>query len=615
MVERGSAEQLFRLQNDLLEALAGDCELPELLTQLAVGVESLAPGLLCSVLLLDTAGHLHVGAAPSLPAEFSNAVEGVPIGPKVGSCGTAAYFNRPVEVVDIATDPLWDDYRFLALPLGLAACWSTPINSRTGRVLGTFAVYYHKPRAPSDYHRQLVAICTHLAAVAIERKEADAQLHALAFFDPVTGLANRALLADRAAVALAHAERVGAGVAILFVDLDRFKNINDTLGHAVGDQLLKIVAGRLREVVREGDTICRLGGDEFVLLLQDCDSLGACQVAERVLSLVADPIILEGRVFTGSACVGISLFPEDAREFPSLLRQADMAMYQAKAAGRNNYRFFRADMNAAVEERLALEHALRDALAAQALRLHYQPKIELATGRLHSVEALARWTHPEWGLVPPVRFIPLAEECGLIGKLGQWVLDEACRQLVAWRAAGVEVPAVAINVSPVQFQLGDVPALVAGALARHGLPASALILEITESTLIGQEHSAQALTALHGLGVHLSVDDFGTGYSSLSYLQRFPVGELKLDRSFVCAIDAGNGSRELVSAILGIGQTLNLTVVAEGVETQAQLAFLQQRGCAIAQGYFFSPPLPADDLVAWLQARSLGVEVPPVRSF
>ncbi|HVL76372.1 MAG TPA: diguanylate cyclase, partial [Noviherbaspirillum sp.] len=444
-------EELFRLQHDVIEALARDEPLAKLLNRLCLRIEAIARDLLCSVILVDEHDRVHVVAAPSIPKGYSIAIDGQPIGPKAGSCGTALYFNQPVEVSDIAHDPLWENYRQLVLPIGLVACWSQPITARDGRVLGSFAIYYRKPRGPSEFHRQLVEVCTHLTAIAIERTRMDERLHDLAFHDVLTKLPNRKLLADRGAIALANAAHAQHPVALLHIDLDRFKRINDAHGHAVGDRFLQAYADQLQAAVRKGDTVSRVGNDEFVLVLPRCDGQQAAHLAQRTLDILAEHVILGQKRFVASASIGISLYPDDAKDFQTLLRYAEMAAHQVKKGGGNGYRFFSRELNAANQELAALEQALRGALAARRLSVHYQPKMDLNRESVYGIEALARWNDPQLGMVPPARFIPVAEASGLIHELGRWVLDEACRQLAEWRAEELAIPYVEVNVSAKQL--------------------------------------------------------------------------------------------------------------------------------------------------------------------
>jgi len=607
IVEQVHGEGLLALQNDVLSALARGKDLSQVLSMLAEGVEDLAPGALCSILLLQDGTLLH-GAAPTLPEGFQRVVDGRKIGPAVGSCGTAAFLDDEVEVVDIETDPLWTDYKSVALAYDLRACWSTPIHARDGRVLGTFAIYYRQPMAPLPFHRRVVKVCTPIAGLAIEHHFTEARVHALAFYDALTGLPNRALLADRVDVALARSKRDRVPLALLFLDLDRFKTINDSLGHEVGDAFLSIIAARLAAEVRQCDTVCRQGGDEFVVLLPDIDAVGAAVVAEKLIATAVRVVDLVDHQLSCSVSIGISIYPDDASDFATLLKHADTAMYRAKEAGRNGYRLYRDRMDEDTTERLDLENELRRAISADELFLHYQPQVVIEDGSLYGLEALLRWRHPTRGLVSPARFIPVAEESGLIDAIGAWVLDEACRQMAEWIAQGVPIPRLAINLSARQFRHEDVPNLVVETLTRHQLPADRVTLEITESLMLNEDATAQSLVTLDAMGVHLAVDDFGTGYSSLGYLKRFPVKELKLDQSFVRDLGDDPDDRALASAVIRIGQSLRMTVVAEGVETPEQLEYLRQEGCHVAQGYLFARPMPAEDLLHWLATQTMLVE-------
>jgi diguanylate cyclase (GGDEF)-like protein/PAS domain S-box-containing protein len=415
--------------------------------------------------------------------------------------------------------------------------------------------------------------------------------------DALTGLANRNLLHDRLRQAVAHAERQKHQLAVAFLDLDNFKYLNDSLGHSAGDELLKIVAHRLKSCVREGDTVARLGGDEFVLVLVDqVGAEGVSTVVRRVLQKASEPYQIGEREFNTSASLGVSLYPDDGTDAETLLKHADAAMYRAKAQGRNNVHFFTAEINRALRERLALEHGMRQALERSEFQLDYQPKIELRNGRLIGAEALVRWRHPEQGLLSPARFIPVAEETGLIVPLGQWILRAACTQVQRWRGQGLDMKLVSVNISARQFRSPELVDEIAGVLEQTGLPAGCLDLEITESLMMEDVDDFIArLRALKDLGVQLSVDDFGTGYSSLNYLKQFPVDRLKIDRSFVCDIASDPGDAAIVQAVIQLGHVLGLVVTAEGVETSEQLAFLRRHSCDEGQGYYFSTPLsPAD---------------------
>lgn len=437
-----------------------------------------------------------------------------------------------------------------------------------------------------------------------ERREHEAALEYQAHHDSLTGLPNRALLHDRIDRAITHAARNDNQVAVIFVDLDHFKLINDSLGHHVGDRLLLEVASRLQACVRSNDTVVRQGGDEFVLVLAEQhheDEVLA--VVSRLLDAVSRPWTDNGQEYGLSCSIGVSCYPRDGEDPGALLRSADAAMYQAKAAGRSTYHFYTPELNQAISERLELENSLRHALERDEFRVFYQPRIDVASGRIVGAEALIRWDCPGKGIVPPDSFISIAEETGLIIPIGQWILREACRQNSAWRRAGLPPIAVSVNLSPIQFRHTGLVQSVADALSEAGLDPGSLELEVTESFVM---HDAErinvAMQSLKALGVDIAVDDFGTGYSSLSYLKRFPVDRLKIDKSFVRDSDSDPDDAAIVRAIITLGHALGLRVVAEGVETAAHLDYLKLHGCDEVQGYYFSRPVPAASLEALLKA-------------
>lgn len=445
---------------------------------------------------------------------------------------------------------------------------------------------------------------------AIERKameetarQLSLQIAHSAQHDSLTGLPNRVLLQDRLAQAIAIAGRNQKKAAVLFLDLDGFKHINDSLGHSVGDKLLQSVARRLGSCVREGDTVSRQGGDEFVVLLSELERAeAAAVVADRILKAVKRPHPIEGEVIHVGTSIGLSVFPNDGATPEVLIKHADTAMYQAKERSRGSYRFFTPAMNERAVERRAIEEGLRAALERQEMHLHFQPKIDLKTGGISGTEALLRWAHPLRGEIPPSIFIPIAEECGLIRSIGDWVLMEACWQSTAWRRAGLNVGTMAVNVSAVQFADDKFLNRLMAILEETGIEPGKLELELTESVLMKRAQStAGKLQAIRERGVHIAIDDFGTGYSSLSYLQNFPVDILKIDRSFIQEIGSGDQSA-LVGAVIEMGRALRLSVVAEGIETRRQLDVLDRLNCDQGQGYYFSRPVPAPDLAAMVHS-------------
>ncbi|VVE60891.1 diguanylate cyclase [Pandoraea captiosa] len=604
------------LQHKALAAMVRDAPLVEVLTLVCRELEQIAPEVMASVVRVDAEGKLRPQAGPSLPAEYHQSVDGVAIGPSVGTCGTAAFLARPVIVTDMANDSRWADFRDMAAKFGLAASWAMPIIANDGRVLGVLAFYYRTVRGPNALHERLVDVCVHLCKLAFERDESRTRIRQLAFSDSLTGLPNRSMLGVLAAQAIASATELGTRMAVIFIDLDRFKQVNDSLGHQAGDVLLRTIAQRLRRALRGADIVARLSGDEFVAVLTECDPERLDIAIERMRSALTAPCQINGVTLVPSGSFGISLYPNHGREFDVLLQHADMAMYQAKMTSPGSVRFYNEDMNIHAQERLELETALRDALRLGKLQLFYQPQINLLDDSVYGAEALTRWRHPQYGDVPPSRFIALAEECGLIGELGTWTLRESCRQLADWRRRGVGIGNVSVNLSPTNFHDHDLPHTIAEALADHELPPSCLAIEITESVLMDHNPSTlRIIEEVHHMGVRLSMDDFGTGYSSLGYLRRLPVSELKLDRSFVHDITRDETVRALTNAIISIGRNLHLTVVAEGVEDEAQRDLLVAQGYRVAQGYLFSPALSAGDLEQWLEQWSARRHTPhPVQT-
>jgi diguanylate cyclase (GGDEF)-like protein len=505
------------------------------------------------------------------------------------------------------SDPLWADYRELASAHGLRSCWSTPILSHHGAVLGTFAMYSKEVREPAPAEMRLVEVATRIAGIAIERRLAEDRIHFMANHDELTGLPNRTLLKDRLTQALLYAEQYDRWATVAFIDLDNFKFVNDSLGHNAGDELLKIVANRMVHCVGATDTVVRLSGDEFVILLFDqpksIDIITA--VLQKIQAAIAEPICVDGHDFQVTCSIGLANYPNDGTDVDMLLANADAAMYRAKEIGRDNFQFYAPECNTKVHEKFLLQKELRSAIARSEFELVYQPQVDLRTGRLFAVEALIRWPNPMRGMVPPAKFIPIAEETGLIVPIGDWVLREACRQNKSWQDAGLPPMAICVNVSARQFKEKNWVRRVASTLGETGLDARYLELELTESLIMQDvEQAIATMRELQILGVQLSIDDFGTGYSSLAALKRFPVARLKIDKSFIDDIPDDENDKAVAGAVISLGQKLNLRVIAEGVETEAQVAFLRENNCDEMQGYYFSKPLPASDLEKLIRARS-----------
>ena len=555
-------------------------------------IEAIYPGTRCTVLLADSVGHeLHHAAAPSMPPAFAAALNGLRIVEGNGACGTAAATNRIVIVDDIETSRLTAGYLALAHANGLRSVWSQPLVSSKGDVLGTFAVYRHEPHEPDTDELLAVSAAASLAALSIERDRTERALHHAATYDSLTGLPNRAHFLELVTGALA-AESVD-DVAVMFLDVDRFKWINDSLGHPAGDRVLVDVAARLHRAVAGHGCVARFGGDEFTVLVTNSDgSIDA--IADSVLGSFAEPFVLDGGEFYLSGSIGIAL-SDGSSDAYALVRDADAAMYTAKDGGRGRRaRFDRALRERAVA-RIRLESDLRRALDRDELFLHFQPILDLRTDDWVAAEALVRWRHPERGLQRPDTFIPLAEETGLIIPLGNRVIDLALGQLAAWSARGLAV-AVTANVSVVELVNPSFGAALLRGIADHHVDASRLSLEITESALMDRfDDAVTALAALAESGISLAIDDFGTGHSSIARVRDLPVRMVKIDRRFVSGLGADAAAHQVMAAMIALAHALGLTVIVEGVETGQQLTHVREAGADMAQGYLLAHPLPPDE--------------------
>jgi diguanylate cyclase (GGDEF)-like protein/PAS domain S-box-containing protein len=605
ITERKRQEELRHSQAQLTEMIARNEPLEMILEALVLMVEAEIDGIHGAILLLDPEGkRLHHGAAPSLPGTYSRLIDGVEIGPSIGSCGTAAWHGVPIVVEDMLIDPLWADFRPIVQQYGFRSCWSTPIMTAQNNALGTFALYSKEVRKPTPRETEMVAMATHIAGIAIERKHGDDRIHFMAHHDDLTGLPNRAFFKERMAKTLHQAGRSGRKVTVAYLDIDNFKDINDGHGHGCGDEVLKEIAARMANSVRASDMVVRLGGDEFLVVLvhQSGNDDGIVRRLRELQKAVLKPIHYKGRRIAVTCSIGVASFPGDGGTAEELLANADGAMYQAKQLGRNAIRYHQSDREADIDMPVSEQEELRHAIASGQLLLHYQPQVDVATLEVTGLEALVRWNHPTRGMVPPGDFISVAEETGLIIPLGLWVLNEACRQARQWQDMGLPPVRVAVNVSARQFTDREFGRHVQEAIERVDLAPCWLELELTESVLMQDADKALAtMNELRLLGIRFSIDDFGAGYSSLASLKTFPFDRLKMDRSLIEALPSDKTAVAIGLAVISLAQTLKLTVVAEGIETEAQREFLRFAKCEEAQGYLFSKPLPADQVPDFLR--------------
>ncbi len=504
-------------------------------------------------------------------------------------------------------DPLFADFRDQVAASPYRSCWSIPITSPTEKPLGVFSLYYETAQVATDEELHIGEAACHIAGIAIERKLSEERIHFMANHDALTGLPNRALLQDRLEQALRYAQRADHWVTVAFIDLDNFKIINDTLGHTAGDELLKTVASRMVSCLRSVDTVVRLGGDEFVVLLVD-QQKSADRIAATVAKMraaISAPLEISGQTLRVSSSIGLANYPNDGKDADTLLANADAAMYRAKDLGRDNYQFYTPELNAKVRGELQLQEALRGAVERQEFVLLYQPQVDMLTGHAFAVEALIRWNHPTQGQIPPNDFIPIADQTGLIVPIGDWVLQEACRQNKAWQNEGLTPIKVCVNVSARQFAEKNFVGRVTNALHKSGLDSRYLELELTESLIMRDVGQAiGTMNELQRLGVQIAIDDFGTGYSSLSALKTFPVARLKIDRSFIKGLPTNVDDRAVTTAVISLGKKLNLRIVAEGVENDEQIAFLRKSKCDELQGFRFSRPIPPDQIGGFLERQN-----------
>ncbi len=549
--------------------------------------------------------------APSLPQGFCAALTDSGATRNSAPGVEAIRTRAPVVVQDLDALPSGETMRQLVGLASLQSASAWPILGSKGQVLGALSLYRRRGDDPQPPNAQLIGICTNLAGIAIESSRAADRIRHLANHDDLTGLPNRLLFSYQLPQALARAQRTGGAVSVFFLDLDRFKIINDTLGHDAGDAVLRQMAGHLRECVRACDTLARVGGDEFTLLVDqfsDTHELGV--IAQKMLAAMSNPLVVNGHEYRLSGSIGVAIYPKDGADGSALLKNADIAMYRAKASGKNNYQFYSSEINVHSVERLALENDLRQAVERGEFEVHYQPKIDIDSGAIAGAEALVRWRHPQRGMLLPSEFIVVAEEVGLIGELGTCVLEAVCSDVVRWRREGLPPTRVAINLSAQQFSDSRLLDNLNRVLRESGCDPQQLEFEITESVVMtSPDRALRLLEHIKNYGITLAIDDFGTGHSSLGYLKRFPVDSVKIDYTFVRDIAADPNDLAIIRAIIALGHSLELKVVAEGVESVTQLEILRRLQCDEFQGFLFSGPIPAARF-----ATMLGTQAPRRRA-
>ena len=594
------SNSLPSLQNEILEAVAYGERLDAIADRLCRRVEDMAPAVISSILVVDAEGVVHPLSAPSLPSHYSQALEGLRVGPCAGSCGTAAYRGEPVEVTDIATDPLWADYRALAIPLGLQACWSSPIKARDGRVVGTFAFYYRSKRGPDELERLIVKTCVHLCAIAIEHEEVRARNHQLAFYDTLTGLPNRghfdAMIRERLA-----GPRKAFG--LLLIDIDHLKSINDTMGHAAGDALIRHVASHISQDIARGRA-CRLGGDEFAVLLDGCGTPGAMRaVALRLLGMKNTPFQFGDHSIVPHVTIGGALYGEDGGNADTLRQNADFALYHAKEMNRGGYVHFNEGLRTAITRRIRTIRDVDEALADDRILAYYQPVVRLDTAAIVGLEALARMRANDGRIVSAGEFHQAMTDPKVAHRLTGQMLREVASDLRSWVAADIRFQHVGINVSTADFQKSDLEGRITEAFGEAGVPLKHVILEVTESVFMGGGDNmvAKAVKRLRAKGLLVALDDFGTGFASLTHLLSFPVDIIKIDKSFVDRLLTDRPSEVIVESLIDIARKLDMRVIAEGIETVPQAERLRELGCTLGQGYLFARPASASTTTRLLQ--------------
>ncbi|MHC3994105.1 bifunctional diguanylate cyclase/phosphodiesterase [Thiomicrolovo sp. ZZH C-3] len=599
-------QEIFELQNTILEKVAEDASKEAVLEELCLLQERMVPGSVASIMLLNPAdGKLYVESAPSVPDEALSVFDGIQPGPRNGSCANVIMRNEPQFVCDISCDERWQNVMEATQKIGLNACWSMPVVLE-GKTVGTFALTSFEERVPTPFHKMLLTVAARIVSIVLKREQNREKLSFLAFHDPLTGLVNRAMLEERLKHLIARSERSGRNAALFFIDLDRFKYLNDTYGHATGDRLLVEVAKRLTENVRNEDTVARFGGDEFVILFEEeVERERVLGEAQRLIDAFGEAFQIGEHRFHIYGSIGIAMFPDDGEDAQTLLKHADTAMYQAKQT-QDHIRFYAPQMSEQTFKSLVLEKELREAIHNNEFVVYYQPVFEGSGTTIRAAEALVRWEHPERGLLLPAEFIPFAEETGMISRIDEMVLTQVIGDLRRWHAMAInKIIPLSVNISGRHINEKDVTRLTE-ILNRSALARDYIGLELTETYLMQfAEETVVQLERLKHAGVRLAMDDFGSGYSSLGYLKRFKIDTLKIDQLLVRDIVENADDRSIAEAIIKMGHSLGLQIVAEGVETLEQLEMLKTLECDALQGFYFDRALPPDIFEAKYLRRNL----------
>lgn len=586
-------ETLTYGQNRILEKIAKNNAFKDVLDDIVFLFEKVFKGSRCAIMLFDKREMaLKVGSAPNIDPKYLHLLERLDVLSGQSPCRKAVLTKQAVICEDVENNPEWSDYKGITSEQNLKTSWAIPFYDESGEVLGTFDVYFNQKTIFDSKRKGLMEEASYLTGIAVQHYITKKKISALAYRDPLTGLSNRRSFEQKVEAALEEAKTSNYRFSLLFVDLDRFKIINDTYGHDVGDQFLIEVSKRLNRCLRDGDVIARLGGDEFTALLKPSTCEITEEVGKRIIHTLEEPLNINGIEIFATPSIGISFFPDDGDSASDLIKMADTAMYQAKNDGGNSYRFHDNALINRNDSRLCIENHLRKALENNEFSLHYQPKLNLKTQQIMGVEALLRWDNPYLGSLSPDKFIPIAEESGLIIPIGRWVLEAACQQLCSWSDMGINDLPISVNLSFRQFRKPGLIKSIDQLLKRYGVSPELLELEITESMTMDIEIATNLLCEMKELGVRISMDDFGTGYSSFNHLKHFPLDYIKVDKSFVNDIGYNNQSEYIVKSIFMMSKAIGFKVIAEGVETMDQYAILNKLDCDGIQGYFFSKPLP-----------------------